>query len=130
MNYFIITAALVITLVITILFAIFSRKSKRSLALFFIIIFLATWSGQLWIMPFGPVTLGITWVSLLVVPLFFAFFIFALIPSVPLSPDETEDQPYKIFGAFSLIMLALLIISIVFGYYRIHYFNNPDQIIR
>jgi len=130
MNYSIIPAALIITLIITFLFALYSKRPFRNLALFFIILFLATWSGQLWIMPFGPVTMGIAWVSLFIVPLFFAFLIFAFIPGVPAGTDETQETPFKMYGFFALVMLALLIISIVFGYYRIYYFNNPDHIIR
>src|SRR5687768_506262 len=54
MNYYVILASLLVTMVITWAISAFSRRPLRGLWLFFLVVFLATWAGQLWITPFGP----------------------------------------------------------------------------
>jgi hypothetical protein len=93
----------------------------RGLWVFFLIIFLATWSGQLWITPFGPVGWGIAWVPLFIVALFFSFLIFALIPPVPITKKEAandEKDAAIAIGMFFWIIFLFLIAAIIVGYYR------------
>lgn len=121
MNYYIIPAALIVTLIVTFLFSIFSKKTMRELWIFFLLIFLATWAGQLWILPFGPITRGISWLSLVFVAVFFAVFILALMPMVPADtkPEKSsEEGAFMALGAFLWIILIILLISIALGYYR------------
>jgi hypothetical protein len=120
MNYSIIPAAFLVTLFIILLFSLFSKRPVRGLWIFILIIFLATWTGQLWIAPFGPVGWGISWVPLFLVALFFSFFIFALLPPVVPTKEETkaEEGAAIAFGSFFWIMFILLILSIIAGYYR------------
>jgi hypothetical protein len=121
MNYYIIPAAFLATLFIVLIFSMFSRRPIGGLWIFIFIIFLATWSGQLWITPFGPVGWGIAWLPLFMVAIFFSFLIFALLPPVSVTPkDETkaEEGAAVAFGIFFWIMFILLIASIIAGYYR------------
>jgi hypothetical protein len=123
-HYYIIPAALVVTLILTLLFSAFSKRPLSGLWLFFLLIFLATWSGQLWIRPFGPVYWGISWIPLFIIALFFYVLIIALLPPPPPPKPSSdvkaaEEAPFIALGIFLWIILILLAISIVFGYYRL-----------
>jgi hypothetical protein len=121
--YYIIPGALLITFIITLVIALFTKRPLRGLWLFFFIVFLASWAGQLWITPFGPLYLGIAWFPLLITALLFWFLILALIPPIaPAVPENNAGEKQSAvaaFGAFFWIMLTLLIISVIAGYYRI-----------
>jgi hypothetical protein len=121
MNYYIIPASLIITLILVLILSLSSKRPFRGLGLFFLIIFLATWAGQLWITPFGPVIWGVTWVPLVVVSIFFLFLILALIPPVPLNKKangKAEDDVLIALGSFFWAIMILLILAIVLGYYK------------
>jgi len=121
MNYYTIPAALFIAFIITLLFSIFSKRPFRGLWIFFLILFLVTLSGQLWISPFGPTTYGITWVPLIFTPLFFIFLILALIPPIDIKDNKgrtTPDGAFIALGLFFWVMIILLILAIALGYYR------------
>lgn len=123
-----ITAAFLVTLFIMLIFSLFSRRPMRSLWVFFIIIFLATWTGQLWITPFGPVGWGVAWLPLFLVALFFSFLIFSLLPPVPKPVTKTEKQTEEgaalAFGILFWVMVILLLASIITGYYRSPYLTS------
>lgn len=123
MSYTVIPAALIITLILTFVLSLFSKRPLRSFTLFFLLLFLISWSGQLWISPVGPVIWGITWVPLLMVAVFFSLLVFALLPAIPAPKESRADVkagegPLIVFGVFFWIILILLTISIVLGYYR------------
>jgi hypothetical protein len=121
MNYYIIPAALAITLLVTLLFSSLSGRPFRGLWLLFILIFLATLSGQLWIAPVGPVTWGIAWVPLIAVALFLTFLLMALAPPPP-EVNRTEkpqnEGAFIVLGGFFWLLMILLLIAIIAGYYR------------
>jgi hypothetical protein len=118
MNLYIISASLIIALVVTLLFAFYTRRPVGRLFWFFAIIFLATWTGQLWITPLGPVTKGIKWIPLVVVSLFFSLFMLALISpaAAPPNTENEEQSPFIILGIFFWLMLIVLVASIILGY--------------
>lgn len=121
MNFYIIPAALVLTLFIIALFALALKKPLRGFSLFFLIVFLITWTGQLWITPFGPVAWGIAWIPLIFICLLFSFLILALSSTVtPRKARNTdkEDAPVIAAGVFFWLLLVVLIISIGLGYYK------------
>jgi len=121
MNLYSVIAALIITIIITVFFSVFSKRPLTGLVLFFLVIFLATWSGQIWITPFGPITWGIAWAPLILVSLFFSFLIFALAPPIPTKVENGNEQPAFIaLGLFFWLILILLLLAIIVGYYRIH----------
>lgn len=120
MNFYTVIAALIITLIITLLFSLIAKRPLSGLVLFSLVIFLATWTGQIWITPFGPISWGIAWVPLILVSLFFSFLIFALAPPVPTPATEGSEEPAFIaLGLFFWLILILLLIAIIVGYYRI-----------
>ena len=64
-----ILAALLVSVILSALFALatWKRGKRKGLVWLFLIIFLGTWAGGLWIHPFGPTLWGIHWLSFLLV---------------------------------------------------------------
>ncbi|HEY6160437.1 MAG TPA: hypothetical protein VI112_04415, partial [Bacteroidia bacterium] len=94
------------------------------LLLFFLIIFLATWAGQLWISPIGPLMLGIAWGPLVFVAFLFAILLMALAAGNP-KPAKTNNAseavnegPVVAIGMFFWFLLVILLVAIAVGYYR------------
>jgi hypothetical protein len=121
MNYYVVFASLLVTMVITWALSMISRRPLRGLWLFFLVVFLATWAGQLWITPFGPQYWGVNVFSLVLVSTFFSFFVFAL---VPFKRKEDEKAAVFILGIFFWIMIILLAAAIIAGYY----YRSPEMI--
>lgn len=120
MSFYTIPAALIITFLVVLLFSTLSKRPLRGLGLFFLLIFLATWAGQLWLRPFGPVSFGVVWVPLIVVSLFFGLLIMALVPPRSLnSKAEASDKAGIAIGTFFWIILLVLILSLAVGYYKL-----------
>lgn len=113
-----ILAAFVIALVVAILFSPYRRnESLMPLIILFFVLFLAGLSAQFWIVPFGPVFLGVNWLGIL-----FVVFIFALLFSAPplhrrtIPANDTAEEPaVRALSAFVWIILFLLVISIAVG---------------
>jgi small-conductance mechanosensitive channel len=124
MNLYIIPAALITALFITLFISSLSKRSSRQFAVFFILIFLAIWSGQLWITPVGPVTRGIAWIPLIVIAIFFTMIAIALLPAATIKKTrENEDEiEEEALGLVFWIILLILILSIATSYLRTAYF--------
>jgi Ca2+/Na+ antiporter len=82
-------AALTVALILSALFALTTRKRGMRKGLFwlFLILFLATWAGGVWVKPFGPILWGIHWLSFLLVGA-----VVALILAVAQSSSRTKPQ--------------------------------------
>lgn len=124
---YIISSAFIVSLVFTLLFALISRKGPwRGILLFFLVIFFVGWSAQLWIIPFGPVWWGISWLTLLGTVLIFSLLIIALINPGNLRSEkkgENTPTPGIMASIFFWCLLIFLILSIIIGYYRIPSIN-------
>jgi hypothetical protein len=127
MNIYLIPVSLIAALVFTFIFSGFFRGRGRGplggLFLFFVILFLTTWSGQLWINPISPLYFGVDWVLLIFTAIVFSLFMIAL--SAPLeTPPKTSDPatPEKeagvAIGVFFWVVLILLAIAVVGGHLR------------
>jgi Ca2+/Na+ antiporter len=83
------SAALTVALILSALFALATKKRgiRKGLFWLFLILFLATWSGGVWVKPFGPVLWGVHWLSFLVVGA-----VVALILAVGQSKSEPKPQ--------------------------------------
>ncbi len=85
----------------------------------FLLIFLATWAGGVWLQPYGPLVGGTPWVAFLVVSLLIALLLLAV--AAP-PPREVRAQPPEIarkaaaFSGFFWVLAIVLILIIVFGY--------------
>lgn len=123
MNYYIIPSAFFMALFLTFVFAALSGRGPwRTLFIFFFIIFLAGWAGQLWITPFGPVVLGVSWMPLIFVSVIFSFLIIALSnpEKNPAGNDAVSSGAEAVLtlGMFFWFLILILISSIVIGYYK------------
>jgi small-conductance mechanosensitive channel len=123
MSYSIIFVALVTAFLLTLLFS----KSFRNkgpfggLLLFFLIIFLSTWSGQLWIHPVTKPIFGVDWGLLIFTAIVFSVMMMAL--SAPASKSMPHEKPVNqeagiAIGLFFWILIILLIVAVASGYYK------------
>ena len=80
---------LFLTLILTLIFAVGFRRHSwgGGLILFFLILFLATWAGGMWITPFGPVWQGIVWL-----PFIFVGLLLALLLTSTIRPDRVRPR--------------------------------------
>jgi len=122
MNYYVIPAALLIAFLLCLLFVALSpeRRPFRFLFWFFLIIFLSGWAGQLWIFPFGPLVWGVAFLPLIFIAVIVALLIIAISPPMPpIKNDVPENTSVFALGMFFWLLLVILIVSIIVGYYRI-----------
>jgi hypothetical protein len=123
MTYNGIFAALVVAIVLTVIFSGSYRHNGPfgGLLFFFLILFLASWAGQLWIHPITPFIWGIGWVPLVFVAFLMSFILTAAAGTGgrKLTEKEKEEIESSIsaVGIFFWVLLLVLLIAIVTGYY-------------
>lgn len=85
--------ALMIAILLTSLFGLLFRGLRKGseIWIFFLILFLASWAGGIWLTPFGQPIFGVSWLSFLSIGLFTALVLTALIP--PSRPQRMADTP-------------------------------------
>jgi len=116
--------ALVIAFVISAIFSIgFRRKGPwPGIFFFFIIVFLFSWAGGVWLVPFGPMIGGAYWLPFLIVAIFMAIFLAAAVPSERHRPSAAAPQTQgteeaaTALGVFFWFLVVLLIIAIAAFY--------------
>jgi hypothetical protein len=124
--------ALLIALLVSVLFgfALRRRIPRKGFFWFFLILFLATWAGGMWIGPFGPSFRGIFWLPFVLVAVLVGLFLAAIAPRRPPSSrietlemlEEIEKQrrleklTYISFGVFFWVALFALITMIIVRY--------------
>ena len=119
--------AFLIAIALVILFGVLIRGEAIGAGLlwFFLLLFLATWAGGVWVAPVGPPLFGVSWLGFLLVGLFFALLIMALLPPAPprsLPPGEmreeveTEATAFAAVNAFFWILLIGFVVAIAAGY--------------
>jgi hypothetical protein len=66
--------SLIIGGAMTLLYFLSTRKAERRRGLFwvFLLIFLGTWAGGIWMKPFGPVLWGVHWLAFLLIGIIIA----------------------------------------------------------
>jgi hypothetical protein len=122
----------VIAVVLTGVYMLLTRGAGRRTGIvwLFLMIFLATWAGGVWLRPFGPTVWGIHWMVFLLVGLIIVLFLFILIPrKAPRGRHETLDMleniekekqlekvAYITLSIFFWILLSLLVIAILLRY--------------
>jgi len=113
--------AFIISMIMAILFSPYKRnKSLFPFAILCFVLFSAGLSAQFWVIPFGPLLFGVSWLRIL-----FVVFIFALLFSSPAlnriplveSREEAPEPGILALSLFIWIVLFLLVISIVVGLY-------------
>jgi hypothetical protein len=108
-------------------FALFRTKGPwSSIALFFLVIFLATWAGGAWLAPFGPGLWGISFLPFLLVGLVFALLLAAVAPSEKeqstvelVDPKEVREEratAARALGLFFWVLIGTLLVIIIARY--------------
>jgi len=124
--------ALVIAGTLSYLFAhnLKRRGNRSGFFWFFLLIFLITWAGGLWLMPFGPALLGIHWLPFIAVGLAGAIVVSLLAGRrYPRNRHETIDlldrvkkerelqkMTYLSLNILFWLFLLVLVMAIVFRY--------------
>ena len=128
--YHLLCAAIVALLFSLLLLPFRSRKSDDAWPafwMFFLIILFASWSGGIWLAPFGPAASGVFWLPFLLVGFFVTLLLLAVRPTPSVSRPPAPDVPARTtredtdaevaFGIFFWILLFALIAVIPFHYF-------------
>ena len=119
--------ALVAALIVSSVFAFGFRRRGLwpRFWLLFLVIFLFTWAGGIWIHPIGPTIKGVFWIPFLIIALLIALFLAAAIPPsyIPSRTSESRDlkearrsEVNAFLGVFFWILTMILIAAIVVRY--------------
>lgn len=99
---------------------------RRTAALLFLAFFLMVWAGGIWISPFGPTFFGAPWLPFLIVALFIALLVAAMLPlhgrGTPreaLERAEAREVAVSTVGAFVWALFVCLVVAIVIHYVSI-----------
>jgi hypothetical protein len=119
--------ALLMAGIFTLIFAVAFRRPGpwSSVLAFFLVLFLASWAGGLWISPTGPAFIGIFWVPILLVALLVALLLASVGPQRPQrvetiseaqAKDRQRETTLRAFDAFFWALVIGFAIVIVLGY--------------
>jgi len=124
--------ALIVASVLSVLFLLVTRGEVRrtGFSWFFLIIFLGTWAGGVWVRPFGPLMWGISWLPFILSGLIFVLILAISAPRrTPRSRHETlrmlerierekelHQSTYITLSSFFWILLFVLTILIITRY--------------
>jgi hypothetical protein len=119
--------ALMLALLFTAIFGLGFRgyRPGTALLMFFLLLFLLTWTGGVWVAPFGPALWGVPWGGFLIVGLVVAILLAALMPPEPprpARPSEVEAEERGEAAAFAVINVFfwLLVVMLLTGL-LVHY---------
>jgi hypothetical protein len=122
-------AAFIFALVVAFIFSSGKsyNRSFSTVLTFFLILFLAGIAGGVWIVPFGPVMLGVAWMPVLFIIVIFAFLFSIPPPYLEKSKtayitsedkDTRVSEEAKTLSIFVWLILAFLVIAIFIGYMK------------
>ncbi len=119
--------AFLLALAVSLIFAYGFRRRGLwpGFLLFFLIVFLFTWAGGVWVTPFGPQFAGVRWLPFLIVALIIAFFIAAAIPPAYTRPRTSESSDLRqararevsqFLGIFFWLLVGILLLALALRY--------------
>lgn len=124
--------ALLVAIALCGVFTLAARKGgrRRGVLWLFLVIFLATWAGGIWMKPWGPVMWGIHWLTFLLVGLILALILLVSAPQRPPRgrhetldmleriehEKEMEEVAYFTLNTFFWFLLFVLIVAILVRY--------------
>lgn len=113
--------ALAVALFFTVIFGIRYRRTGPWMRIeaFFVVLFLATWGIGLWIIPFGPVIFGVSWMPFFLAGLIIGLFLAAASSRPPKTPKEALTKAFEQAGVersidiffWFLVMMFILAIA-------------------
>lgn len=119
--------ALLISLGLSAVFIIaFRRRGPWGSFLFFVVVFLSSWAGGIWLPPMGPPIGGAYWLPFLIVGLIFALLLAAVVSPTPsdttvqlLEKGEKagEEKKSLVLGIYFWIMVFALLVLILSRYF-------------
>ena len=113
-----ITMALVVAFILSAVFAATTKRGNKKTGLIwlFLIIFLATWAGGIWIRPFGPRMLGIHWLGFLLIGMIVALFLSLKMQTnnFPIGRQETLDMLENIRQEKEIQKITYITLSLFF----------------
>jgi hypothetical protein len=119
--------AFLLAVILTFLLAVGFRGQPwgGGLVFFFLILFLATWAGGLWLTPVGPLMLGVPWISFLLVALVVGLILVTLTPDrrrrrdAPLAAEKaaSEAETAVAVDIFFWLLIGGLLIAIMVRYF-------------
>jgi len=121
---FIIAFSIAIIFVL-ILRALFGRRAPfGSIWILLLFLFLVTWAGGVWLVPFGPTLFDVAWLPFLVVGVFIAIILATTVPPEPRQPmtveearaEETTATALAGLTVFFWITILLTIMAILLAY--------------
>lgn len=126
--------SLVLALTLSVMFSFFLRREgpRTGFVFFFLMLFLMTLAGALWVKPFGPSHFGIFWVPIVLVAIFGGLFLYYSAPRrPPHNREETiellqrvekrkqlEEITYITIDLLFWVIVILLVSAIVFHFFR------------
>jgi uncharacterized membrane protein len=127
-------AAFVVALIVSALFVLFTRRRGRRTGFvwLFLIVFLATWSGGVWIEPIGPSLWGIYWISFFLVGIVVALIMVVFsYQKPPMGRHETlamlermeererlREATYVTLSLFVWLLLIAFVVALALRYLR------------
>jgi len=116
--------ALLIAFLLSLIFSLWFRGYGWGMGffLFFLVLFLVTWAGGIWITPFGPVWMGVPWLSFVLVGLLIALIMATLLPDnrrsdrIRQTGQETETVTTMAVDLFFWVLMVSLVIVVIIGY--------------
>ncbi len=112
-------ALIVATLITSIFVFIFRRTGPWSVFIFFLLVFLGTWAGGIWLMPMGTTIWNIYWLPFLIAGIIFALLISLVetpkryrvrfIKSKKVIEGEEEDIVSVLWSLFGLLIIFLIL---------------------
>jgi hypothetical protein len=111
-------AAFILALLIALLFAPGYRSgSYGPLVLFFFLLFMAGVASQFWLIPFGPVWWGVSWLPLLFIMLIFSFLFAAPSPydRTRITKADGDVAAAAAISVFLWIIFSILLVAIIIG---------------
>jgi hypothetical protein len=100
------------------------ESSGMPVIFMFVLLVLAGLAAQYWVMPFGPVMWGISWMPLVATVLIFTVLLITPSPYQGRRPRDkreiiqNEVKAAATISIFMWLLLLLLIVSVLVGYFR------------
>lgn len=96
------------------------ERMTTTFGFLFLVLFLATWAGGLWIAPLGPEVRGVPWPSFLFAGLVVALLLAAVSPprTWRRSPHSSADEAAVSagMGVFFWLLVVFLLFAVVYAY--------------
>ena len=95
------------------------RRARTHMSAFFVVLFLATWAGGVWLAPFGPPSANIYWMPFTLIAILVATLLAAVLPPEVHTVAEAVERECEIeagLGVFFWVLILALASAVVLRY--------------